>query len=403
MNVPSVAAPRAGVFFGWGIMVTHGFGLGLIPALLPNIAHSLGSGYRIMGLATSTILFAYGLGAALTPRLAERVGARNLLIATYLLTGAGFVLTAVSGSAPALALCVVALGLSAPVNWTATLQAAGRVTAPGQRGLVMSIASAGGGIGAAANGFFVWFLTGPHAWRWAFVFAAAAAGAAALAAPLLIKDPLPPASSPERRRGAHRRVWAAGAGRMVILVSVGSGVTAFTVGYYLTAVAADEFGTGPLASASLWWLAGAVALAVAPPLGRMADRTTPTRALLLITSLYTAVLLAAANFWSYPVWLLAAAGFAVFNYPIWGLLGLEADRSLPPELAVRAVTDGLALAAPSAGAAIALAGAWFERTSTLRPLISILAMGAMAVAFWLAVRHRAAAVPAGPAGPEKGG
>ena len=395
MNHPPVAAPRAGVLFGWGIMATHGFGLGLIPALLPNIAHSLGSGYRIMGLATSTTLFAYGLGAALTPRLAEKVGMRRLLIATYLLTGAGFILTAASGSAPILALCVVTLGLSAPANWTATLQAAGRVTAPGRRGLVMSIASAGGGIGAAVNGLFVWTLTGPHSWRWAFIIAAATAGAAALATSLLIKDPLPPPLSSAERRGSHRRVWAEGAGRMIILISAGSAVTAFTVGYYLTAVATDEFGVGPLASAALWWLAGAVALAAAGPLGTMADRTTPTRALLVTASLYTALLLAAANFWSYPIWLLVAAGFAVFNYPIWGLLGLEADRSLPPEMAVRAVTDGLALGAPAAGITIALAGAWFERASTLRPLISILAMGAMAIAFWLAVRHRADPRPGG--------
>lgn len=396
MSHPPVAAPRAGVLFGWGIMVTHGFGLGLIPALLPNIAHSLGSGYRIMGLASSTTLFAYGLGASLTPRLAEKVGMRSLLIATYLLTGTGFALTAASGSAQILALCVVTLGLSAPANWTATLQTAGRATAPGQRGLVMSIASAGGGIGAAVNGLFVWTLTGPHSWRWAFIIAAAAAGAAALAASLLIKDPLPPALSSANRRGAHRRVWAEGAGRMVILVSVGAAVTAFTVGFYLTAVAADEFGRGPLASASLWWLAGAVALVAAGRLGKMADRTTPTRAMLVTSSLYAALLLAAANFWSYPVWLLVAAGFAAFNYPLWGLLGLAAHRSLPPELAVRAVTDGLALGAPAAGIATALAGAWFERAGTLRPLISIVAMGAMAIAFWLAVRHRAASAPADP-------
>lgn len=73
-------------------MVTHGFGMGLIPAMLPRISRSMDSGYGALGLAVSAAMFAYSLGAALTPRVAARFGLRRLLMGTYALTGAGLLL-----------------------------------------------------------------------------------------------------------------------------------------------------------------------------------------------------------------------------------------------------------------------------------------------------------------------
>ena len=375
-------------------MVTHGFGMGLIPAMLPRISRSMDSGYGALGLAVSAAMFAYSLGAALTPRVAARFGLRRLLMGTYALTGAGLLLVSSVRSAPVLALCVVTLGMSAPLNWASTLQSAGRVTDAQRRGLVMSMASSGTGIGTALNGFFIWSLTGTENWRLAFLIAAGCAAAATAAVPIMIRRPLPPVGPPPERSGSLRAVWGMTAGRTVIITSVSTAVTGFTMGVYLTVAAVDELGAGPLAAAALWWLIGLTVLATAAPIGSLADRAGPVRAIVVTASIYTAALLAAANFWSYAALAATALCYAAFHYPVWGLMGLAADREMPPPLALRAVTLGLTAAAAIGGVTVALVGAWFDRINTLRPAVSLLATGALAFTFWLAYRHRKSSAPA---------
>lgn len=377
-------------------MVTHGFGMGLVPAMLPRISRSTGSGYDALGLAVAATMFAYSLGAALTPRVAARFGLRELLMGTYALSGIGFLLVASVRSAPVLALCVLTLGLSAPLNWASTLQSAGRVADASRRGLVMSVASSGAGIGAALNGFFIWSLTGTENWRLAFLIAAGCAAAATAAVPIMIRRPLPPVGAPPARSGSLRAVWGSATGRMVIVASVSTAVTGFAMGAYMTVAAVEELAAGPLAAAALWWLIGLTLLAASAPIGALADRAGPARAIVTTVSIYTAALLAAANFWSYAALAAMAACYAAFHYPVWGLLGLAADREMPPPLALRAVTLGLTAGAATGGITVALIGAWFDRIGTLRPVVSLLATWALAFTFWMAYRHRKASAPAGP-------
>lgn len=367
--------------------------MGLVPAMLPRISRSMGSGYEELGLAVAATMFAYSLGAAVTPRVAARFGLRGLLMGTYSLTGAGFLLVASVQSAPVLSLCVLTLGLSAPLNWASTLQSAGRVADASRRGMVMSVASSGAGIGAALNGFFIWSLTGTENWRLAFLIAAGCAAAATAAVPIMIKRPLPPVGAPPERSGSLRTVWRAPAGRMVIITSVSTAVTGFTMGVYMTATAVEELAAGPLAAAALWWLIGLTVLTASAPIGALADRAGPARAIVITVSVYTAALLAAANFWSYAALAAAAVGYAAFHYPVWGLMGLAAHREMPPPLALRAVTLGLTAGAATGGITVALIGAWFDRINTLRPAVSLLATGALAFTFWLAYRHRTASAP----------
>ena len=42
------------VTFGLGLLVTHGFGLSLMPALLPEISSDIGAGYDQLGAALAS-------------------------------------------------------------------------------------------------------------------------------------------------------------------------------------------------------------------------------------------------------------------------------------------------------------------------------------------------------------
>ena len=107
---------------------------------------------------------------------------------------------------------------------------------------------------------------------------------------------------------------------------------------------------------------------------------------------YAALLGLLALRWSHPALLAAALAYGVLNFPVWGLIGLAAHRSLPPLLAVRAVSGGLVAASLSAAVSIAVSGAWIDRTGSFRGPTAALAVLAAALTLWFRAGHR---TPAG--------
>ena len=390
-----VSPVMASVLFGVVILVTHGFGNGLVPALLPRIAESFGSGYGVLGLALATNLVAYGLGAALGLRVVELVPPRALLIFCLAVCGAGFLAVSVAGSPLLLALCVVVIGLSSPISWSVIVHMAGQLVAPGAGGRVMVVAGVGAGVGNGINGVFVQTLTGPGEWRAAFVIASVVAACMIGTTLLVFRRPVDSPSRPEesthRTRGTSvwRRIWSAPGGRIVILTSMVAGPGGFTFAAYLSEVAVDELLVSPLAAAAPWWLASAVGMAAAWPIGRISDRGSPVGVMSVIAAAYAVSLVVLALGWSYPTLMVATFGFAMFNLPIWGLFGLTAHRSLPADLAVRAVSGGLVVAAFSAASGVTAAGAWIDRTGSFRGGVVVLALLMSVLTIWLRAERRA--------------
>ena len=90
MTEPNVRTGPATIVLGMGTLVSHGFGLSLVPAMLPLIEAEFDSGYGALGVAVATGLIAYATGALITSAVMKRVPTRALLLATYVVTGAGF-------------------------------------------------------------------------------------------------------------------------------------------------------------------------------------------------------------------------------------------------------------------------------------------------------------------------
>lgn len=430
-----VGSGRAAFLFCAVIMVTHGFGNGLAPALLPRIGDSFGSGYGALGLAVSSGLLAYGVGAAIGVRVVAVFPLRGIILTSLGVSLVGFLVAVSVRSPEALAVAVVMVGLLAPISWSASVRLIARVVNPSAHGRVMAVAGAGAGVGGGINGVFVLFLAGPDEWRLAFAIAAGASVATAVAMLALLpgvpvsdsdlggmaaRNPPAPHRSPLKRlvnrgrdaanalltsppgttslRKGWQDIWAARTGRMVILLSISAGVGGFTFVSYMSATGVGEMGASPVEAGLLWWVASSVGLVAAVAMGTWSDRVSPVPVVGVIALVYATSLCILLLHWSYGGLLIAAAGFGVFNYPIWGLLGHLAGQGMGSRLGVRAVSGGLTAAALSAVVSIALAGWWIDRTGSFRsPVIVLAAMGGV-VATLLAIeylRGRAGPVPGG--------
>ena len=371
-------------------MVTHGFGNGLVPAMLPRIGESFGSGYGALGLAVSSGLLSYGLGAAVGVRVVNVLPLRGIIVASLTVCLAGFLVATRVNSPVALAVSVVGIGLVAPISWSASVRLIAQVVTPSSHGRVMVVAGSGAGVGGGINGAFAFYLAGPDEWRLAFVFAAAASVATLLATLVLLPGISVSKSRPGLQAAPQREwrdAWAVRTGRMVVLLSVAAGVGGFTFISYMSATAVDEFGMPPVAVAVLWWVASSVGLVMAVVMGAWSDRVSPVLVIGVISLLLTVSLLVLASMWSYAGLLVAAAGFGSFNYPIWGLMGHLAGQGMEPRLAVRAVSGGLTAAAWCATSGIALAGWWIDRTGSFRtPVVGVAVLSSL-VTVWLATEY----------------
>ena len=385
-----IGSGRAAVLFCAVIMVTHGFGNGLVPALLPRIGESFGSGYGTLGLAVSSGLLAYGLGSAVGVRVVDVFPLRGIILAALAVCVVGFLVAAWARSPVALAGSVVLISLMAPISWSASVRLIAQVVKPSSLGRVTVVASSGAGVGGGINGVFAVSLAGLDEWRLAFLIATVVSVATAVA--ILVLLPRTPASGPRLARTSVRRrdwrdTWAIRTGRMVILLSVAGGLGGFTFVSYMSATAVDEFGVSPVAVAGLWWIASSVGLTAAVVMGSWSDRVSPVLVIGVISLVYFSGLVVLVLNWSYSGLMLAAVGFGFFNYPIWGLLGHLAGQGMEPRLAVRAFSGGLTAAAWCATSGIALAGWWIDRTGSFRiPVIALAALSGLVTA-WIATEY----------------
>lgn len=385
----TVRALPATLVLGLGTLITHGFGLALVPAMLPQIADDLDIGYGLLGAAVAAGLVAYSAGALGAGRLLDRIPNRGGLLGSYSISGAGLLIAGAADTVTTLTVAVAVLGFIAPVSWTLTLHVAGTTTARESRAAVMASASGGAALGVLINGILVRTSASVHSWRVSFVIAALITLIPIVAGALVYRNPIcqPSRGSsgpPAKSRFAIRTP----AGRIIVIASLMAGITGFPFSTFLTATALDEMGVGALPAAALWWLIGIIGVGAGPVLGRYGDRRSPLRALAAGAVLHTGGLALLLVSWNYLGLVVAAIGYSVMNYPIWGLVGAIANSEFDPGLAVRAVSLGLIVAALGGAAGNALIGPWIDATASFRGPVLAMSLIAAAVSGWYVIIAR---------------
>jgi len=357
----------ATIALGLGTLVSHGFGLSLVPAMLPRIEDEFGSGYGVLGLAVASGLLAYAAGALMAPAVMVRLPTRGLLIATYMVTGGGLAVTALATSPGYIALAVGLLGISAPISWTAAMHVAREAVSPDSLSLVAAGASGGAAVGVVINGILVQTSGSIHSWKVSFWIALGVAALAIAVTFMVFKRPvIGPSATGDKLPSQIRTVIADPSGCMVIATSGISGVAVFTLTTFLTATAIDEMGVSDVSAAALLWIAGTVGVASALTFGRMADRRTPTAALTIVVVAYASALLLLSLVWSYGALVAAVVGYGMLNGPVWGLVASMANRRFSAELAVGAVSAGLVAASLPGALGNSLTGLWIESAGSMR-------------------------------------
>ena len=378
------------IVLGLGTMISHGFGLALIPAMLPRIEEEFQSGYGALGVAIATGLLAYAAGAAASSRVLRILPTRTVLVGTFMLTGAGMMVAAIAGSPAVIGLGFAIMGVSAPISWTTTTHVATETVAAGSLSLVIAGSAGGSALGVLVNGVLVQTSESVHSWRVSFVIAALISALVVVAAVAVFGDPVPrPSDGASRvRSGWIREVLTSRAGRLVVITSGVSGIGAFTFSSFLTATAIDEMGTSSILAASLLWVVGVVGMISAPVFGRVGDRISAVYGLAVIVAIYAVTLIVLVVLWGYVALLLAAVGLGIVNYPVWGLVAVVANRQFPTGMAVRAVSLGLLAAAGLGAVGNAITGVWIDNTGSIRIPLVVIAVLTSSLAIWLMAARR---------------
>ena len=371
---------------GLGALVSHGFGLSLVPAMLPRIEAEFDSGYGVLGLSVATGLIAYAIGSLLASPVMRRVPTRALLNSTYAVTGSGLMLIALADSPSVLAGAVVLLGLSAPISWTASNHVARETVEPGRLASVLAAASGGSALGVVVNAVLVRTSGSVHHWRLSFWLASGVAALSIVVTTRAFTSAMRlPGSSGRRLRRIFGDVLTDQTGRLIVVTSGVSGVVVFTLATFLTATALDEMGTTDTLAALLVLIGGSVGLVASIAMGRLGDRRTPTASIAISLTVYAGALSVLVVAWTYAGLLVAVIGYGILNGPVWGLMGAQANRMFTAEIAVGAVSLGLVASSVVGAMGNVAAGAVIDSTGTFRAPVALLAVLAGANAVYLAL------------------
>ncbi len=372
----------ATLVLGLGTVLSHGFGLSLVPAMLPRIADDLAAGYGVLGGVTAAGLVAYSVGAVAAARIVELIPGRALLIGTFAISAGGLAAAGAAASPAMLLVAVLILGLAAPLSWSVTLQVAAATVPVTSRAAVMAGAASGAAVGVLVNGALIQTSADLHSWRVSFVIAAVFAILPIAGALAVFRAPVPPAARDRRAAAGFRTVAGSPAGRLVVGAAVVAGAVGFPFSVFLTATALDEMRVSAFSAALLWWLIGLVGTAAGPLVGRYGDRASPLRALTAAAVAFAVGLAMLTVSWTYAGLLVAAVGLALLYYPIWGLVGAVASRIFAPAVALRAISLGLIGAAFVGAVLNAAAGAWIDATGSFRIPVGVFAVVMAATSAW---------------------
>lgn len=288
----------------------------VMTAMLPEIAHDLGSSVSAAGLALTTYLFAYGVFQLAYGPIADRVGAMRVMAVASIVFVVALAACAVAPTLGSLTALRLLTGAVAAAFFPLALVTVGNLVAYESRqaaiATLLAAVALGQVLGAAVGGV----VTAAVSWRAMFVIDAVLA--ALLVVPVWryrASTPTAPAPEGHRLLSAHRRLL--GMRRALILYAavLVEGAAFFGGLGYIGALLHDGYGLGLEWVGAILMLDGIALLVASRLVGRIAPRLGENRMIVVGGLLMGSAYLFALALGSWPAVVPAAvalgAGFAL--------------------------------------------------------------------------------------------
>lgn len=324
---------------------THGFSIFLYSALLPQIRQVFELSYSQAAFIAALLQLFY-MGASVFSGLAAAwVSPRTMVLATIALSP---VLLACAVATPLVvpfALCLALVSACAVANWNAIAALAGEVIPASHRSRVLGLASSGAAFAICLNGVLIAVLQGLSLRQFWLICAALTWLVALLTfwalAPLAKLERQAKGLAPGLRHvlrqwlqlcRAHPVAW------HILLLSAFIGAISGPFLNFLSAFVSERLLASAQTTGTLWTLIGIAGATGGLLLGWLADRWGALRVMMLSIGAFALALLALICQPSLPLAWMAAGLFALFYFPVWGLMAAYLSARLSPVQSLQVVS-----------------------------------------------------------------
>lgn len=324
---------------------THGFSIFLYSALLPQIRQVFGLSYSQAAFIAALLQLFY-MGASIVSGIAAAwISPRNMVKLTMALSPALLALAVATPWVLPFALCLALVSACAVSNWNAIAALVGEVIPASHRSRVLGLASSGAAFAICLNGLLIALLQ-DISLRYFWLMCAGLTLAVTLLtfwalAPLATGQHIKQSSAPSLRRVLTRWVNLCleyPVASHILLLSAFIGGISGPFLNFLSAFASERLGANAQITGSLWTLIGIGGVVGGLLLGALADRWGALRVMALSISAFGLAMLALLWQPSLNLTWLAAGLFALFYFPVWGLMAAYLSARLSPVQSLQVVS-----------------------------------------------------------------
>ncbi|MCD7037078.1 MFS transporter [Pseudomonas sp. MAFF 311095] len=324
---------------------THGFSIFLYSALLPQIRQVFELSYSQAAFVAALLQLFY-MGASIVSGIAAAwISPRNMVKLTMALSPALLALAVATPWVLPFALCLALVSACAVSNWNAIAALVGEVIPASHRSRVLGLASSGAAFAICLNGVLIALLQGISL-RYFWLMCAGLTLIVTLLtfwalAPLAIGQHIKQSSAPSLRRVLRQWVnlcMEYPVALHILLLSAFIGGISGPFLNFLSAFASERLGANAQITGSLWILIGIGGVVGGLLLGALADRWGALRVMALSISAFGLAMLALLWQPSLNLTWLAAGLFALFYFPVWGLMAAYLSARLSPVQSLQVVS-----------------------------------------------------------------
>lgn len=324
---------------------THGFSIFLYSALLPQIRQVFELSYSQAAFIAALLQLFY-MGASIVSGIAAAwISPRTMVKLTMALSPALLALSVATPWVLPFALCLALVSACAVSNWNAIAALVGEVIPASHRSRVLGLASSGAAFAICLNGVLIALLQGISL-RYFWLMCAGLTLIVTLLtfwalAPLATGQHIKQSSEPSLRRVLRQWVNLCleyPVALHILLLSAFIGGISGPFLNFLSAFASEQLDANAQITGSLWTLIGIGGVVGGLLLGALADRWGALRVMALSISAFGLAMLALLWQPSLNLTWLAAGLFALFYFPVWGLMAAYLSARLSPVQSLQVVS-----------------------------------------------------------------